>query len=169
MQWIEQKEEFAKLFLEARTCVYVDSGRYPTTLRRLIFDDAEIRTTKFADLLQHLMDLSGDLTAHYIVLDPDPVHYFHRHFSKYPVITIARGDSASDYLALLNADPGGSPADAVGINWWACVIVPPSSKWFVHALRDSDSNSGHLWIPPEWVTKVAEVYPYARSESFCIG
>jgi hypothetical protein len=169
VRWVEQKEEFDKVFLEAKTCVYVDSGRYPTTLRRLIFDDAEICTTKFANLLQHLMGLSGDSTAYYIVLEPDPVHYFHRHFGKYPVLEITRDHSAKDYLAFLNADPGGSPADAVGTNWWACVIVPLSSKWFVHALRDSGSNGGHLWIPPEWVKKVAEVYPYVRSEPVCIS
>jgi hypothetical protein len=165
MRWIENKVEFDKLFLEARTCVYVDSARYQTTLHRLIFDDAEICTTKFAELLQRLMEWSDDQVARYIVLDPDPVHYFHRHFDKYPALEITRGDSAREYLAFLNADPGNSPADAVGTNWWACVIVPPSSKWFIHALRDSGSNGGHLWVPPEWVEEVAKVYPYARLEA----
>ena len=46
MRWIEEKAAFDKLFLEARTCIYIDSGREQTTLQRLIFDDAEIRTTK---------------------------------------------------------------------------------------------------------------------------
>jgi hypothetical protein len=165
MRWIEDKTEFDKLFLEARTCVYIDSGREQTTLQRLIFDDAEIRTKKLASLLQCLMEWSGDRVANYIVLDPAPVHYFHRHFNKYPALEIAQGDSAGNYLALLNADPGGSPADAVGVNWWAAVIVPPSIKWFVHALRDSGSNGGHLWVPPEWVEEVAKVYPYARLEA----
>ena len=87
------------------------------------------------------------------MLDPDPVHYFHRHFKKYPALEIDRGDSARDYLAFVNADPGGNPADAVGTNWWACVIVPPSSKWFVHALRDSGNSGGHLWIPSQWIEK----------------
>jgi hypothetical protein len=165
MRWIEEKAAFDKLFLEARTCIYIDSGREQTTLQRLIFDDAEIRTTKFATLLQCLMRWSGDQVANYIVLDPAPVHYFHHHFNRYPALEIAQGDTAREYLALLNADPGGSPADAVGINWWACVIVPPSIKWFVHALRDSGNNGGHLWIPPHWIEKVAEVYPYARIEA----
>jgi len=162
MRWIEKKADFERTFLEAKTCVFIDSGRYQTSLQRLIFDDAEICTTKFANLLQLLMEWSDDLAAAYVVLDPDPVHYFYRLFNRYPAIEIAHGDSARDYLQLLNADPGGSPADAVGTNWWTCVIVPTSGKWFVHALRDSGSNGGHLWIPPQWLPKVSEVYPYAR-------
>jgi hypothetical protein len=165
MRWIEGKDDFEKVFLEARTCVYIDSGREQTRLQRLVFDNVEVGTTKFANLLQFLLEWSGDATANYIVLDPAPVHYFHRHFNKYPVLEIARGDSAKDYLAFLSADPGGSPADAVGINWWACVVVPSSIKWFVHALRDSGNSGGHLWIPPQWAEKVAEVYPYARLEA----
>ncbi len=169
MRWIEDKEEFSKLFLEVRTCVYVDSGRYQTRLRKLIFDDAEICTTKFANLLQALMEWSADGVTYYVILDPDPVHYFHRLFSRYPALEIRRGDSGRDYLAFLNADPGGSPADAIGTNWWASVVVPLSRKWFVHALRDSGNNGGHLWIPPEWIERIADVFPYARPDSLgCI-
>jgi hypothetical protein len=164
MRLIESTAEFDKILLEAKTCVYVDSGRYHTALSRLIFDDAEIRTTQFAHLLLQLMEWSGDRVAHYAVLDPDPVHYFHRLFGKYPVLEICRDWTAEEYLRYLNSDPGGSPADAIGINWWACVIVPPSRKWFVHALRDSGNNGGHLWLPSEWLTKIAQIYPYARSE-----
>ena len=32
MRWIEEKAAFDKLFLEARTCIYIDSGREQTTL-----------------------------------------------------------------------------------------------------------------------------------------
>jgi hypothetical protein len=55
MSWIEDQSKFKEVFLEARTCVYTDSGRLPTALRKLTFDDAEICTEKFAEVLQKLM------------------------------------------------------------------------------------------------------------------
>ncbi len=161
MRWVTKESEFRKIFLQAREAVYIDSGRIPTRLRRLTFDDAEICTPKFANLIQRLMEYSGDSIAHYIVLDPDPVHYFYRHFNKYPVLAISLGESAEAYLSTLNEDPGGSLADAVGTNWWACVIVPLSLKWFIHALRSHRDDSGHLWIPSDYVDRVREIYPYA--------
>lgn len=160
MRWIITEAEFKEIFLRARTCVYIDSGREPTTLRRLTFDDAGVCTHKFADLLQRLMECSGDLAAHSVVLDPDPVHYFYRNFNKYPSLEIALGDASAAYLSALNEDPGGSPADAVGTNWWAFVVVPPSLKWFVHARRSDQDDSGHLWIPPDWMDRVHDIYPY---------
>lgn len=158
MRWVEDKDDFRKVFLEARTCVYIDSGREPTTLQRLTFDDAEICTIKLAAFLQKLIEWSCDITAYYVVLNPDPVQYFHRHFHKYPALEIALGDSAETYLSFLNQDPGGSPPDAVGTNWWECVILPLSRKWFIHALRSDRSDAGHLWIPPEWRDRVYEAY-----------
>jgi hypothetical protein len=162
MRWITAESEFQSIFLRARTCVCIDSGRIQTQLHRLVFDDAEVCTNKFAGLVQKLMDLSGDLTTNYIVLDPDPVHYFYSHFKKYPALEILHGDSAKAYLGLLNEDPGRSPADAVGTNWWACVIVPPSLNWFIHALRSNGDNGGHIWIPSIYVERIQEIYPYAR-------
>lgn len=163
MRWITQEPEFQNVFLRAREGVYIDSGRTPTQLRKLTFDDAEVCTSKFANLLQKLMEYSSDSIAHYVILDPDPVHYFHRHFKKYPALEIALGDSAEAYLSFLNEDPGGSPADAVGTNWWACVIVPPSLNWFIHALRSERDDSGHLWIPSGYADRVHEAYPYAHN------
>jgi hypothetical protein len=169
MRWVIQEPEFKSIFLRARDAIYLDSGRTPTALRRLTFDDAEVCTLHFANLLQKLMELSGDSIAHYIVLDPDPAHYFHRRFEKYPALAITLGDSAEAYLSSLNEDPGGSPADAVGTNWWACVIVPPSLKWFVHALRSDRDDSGHLWVPSSYVDRVREVYPYASAANRTCG
>ncbi len=47
-------------------------GRIQIALRRLTFDDAEVCTSKFANVRQKLMEYSGDSIARYIVLDPDP-------------------------------------------------------------------------------------------------
>ncbi|HEY0701197.1 MAG TPA: hypothetical protein VGD60_00375 [Candidatus Acidoferrales bacterium] len=164
MRWIDREAEFKTIFLEARTCVYIDSGRRATQLHRLIFDDAQTCTAVFAEMLQSLMGWASDAGCYYIVLDPDPVHYFHRHFGKYPAIEIARGDSSDAYLKFLNEDPGNSPADAVGTNCWAWVIAPHSLKWFVHALRDEGDGGGHLWVPPEWAERLRTSYPFLRHD-----
>lgn len=162
MRWITTKDEFEHVRLQAATCKYVDSGRYPTSLQRWVFDDAEMFTPEFANLVQQLIGWSGDFQATYVVLDPDPVWYFWQHFQKYPAIQIKAGDSTQAYLSALNEDPGGSPADAIGTNWWECVIVPPSLTWFVHALRDDLDRGGHLWVPREWANKVIGAYPYLK-------
>lgn len=160
MRWITSDTEFKEIFLRARTCAYIDSGRTPTALQRIAFDDAEICTHKFGKLLQALMERSSDQVSHCIVLDPDPVHYFHQKFNKYPVLEMTSRDSSADYLSALNEDPSNSPADALGTNWWAFVIVPPSIRWFVHALRSERDDAGHLWIPSNCVELVREAYPH---------
>ncbi len=162
MRWVEDKNRFEQVFLEARTCVYTDSGRLPTILTKLVFDDAEICTPQFANLLQRLMEWSDDALCSYVVLDPDPVYYFHRQFGKYPIVEIERGIPATAYLSALNEGPSDSPVDAVGTNWSECVILPPSMRWFVHALRSERDDSGHLWVPSDWVDRVAAIYPYAN-------
>ena len=154
MRWILDKADFETVRLRARTGKYIDSGRKATSLQRWIFDDAYSCTHEGANLVQQLMALSGDPNAAYVVLDPDPIQYFHRHFKKYPALEIANGDTADDYIHALNEDPGGSPADAVGTNCWEWVIVPPSIKWFIHALRDSDDGGGHLWMPRDWAEQI---------------
>jgi hypothetical protein len=155
MRWLRDKKEFEKVLLEAYTCVYVDSGRRSTNLRRWIFDDAQTTTPEFGNLVQELLNASRDAHASYIVLRPDPVHYFWQHFHKYPAFEIQFGDTTEDYLQALHQDPGESPADAIGTNCWEWVIVPPSAHWFVHVLRDAGDSGGHLWIPEEWTEKVA--------------
>lgn len=160
MRWITDETEFTEIFLRARTCVYIDSGREPTALTKLTFDDAQICTYEFSDLLQRLMEHSNDTQIYYIILDPDPQYYFYQRFKKYPAFEIVRGDSRNDYIAMLNEDPGDSPIDAVGTNWWACVTAPPSLQWFAHALRSDQDDGGHLWVPPEWVTELRGIHPY---------
>jgi hypothetical protein len=159
MRWILEKDEFDQVRLQAHTCKYIDSGCFPTTLHRLVFDDAEMLVPEFCDLVTHLITQSGDKRATFVVLDPDPIHYFWRHFHKYPAIEIKVGDSAKDYLRALNEDPGGSPADALGTNWWECVIVTPSCSWFVHALRDDGDRGGHLWVPEPWTAEIQKFLP----------
>ncbi len=55
MKWIEDKANFNVAYRRAFECAATDSGRLPTSLRRLTFDDIELRSDEFAGLLQHLL------------------------------------------------------------------------------------------------------------------
>jgi hypothetical protein len=102
MEWLQDDEQFEKLFLECMTCVFIDNGQKPTSLVKLSFDDAGIGTRAFSSLVQKLMEWSGDQSCFYLVLRPDPVHYFHRLFGKYPAVEIKSGIAPEEYLAILN-------------------------------------------------------------------
>lgn len=158
MRWIVASKEFETIFLDAQDCVFVDSCRTPTNLVCLNFGDLEILTRFFLSLLHKIMDRAGDTNAFYTVLRPDPVESFHRHFHKYPAFEITRHDSEETYLAALNEDPGGSPGDALGTTWWTCVIQPPSKRWFVHVMRADTDDTGHLWVPKEWVQPLTQYH-----------
>lgn len=160
-EWISDDEQFKELFLQCMTCVFIDNGREPTSLIPLSFDDAGIVTRAFAALLQGLLKWSGDTRCFYVVLRPDPVHYFHRLFGKYPALEIRSWTSPEEYLARLSQGPEQSPADALGTNYSERVIMAPSLGWFVHSYQSSEQTDGHLWVPSEWVDRVAEIYPDA--------
>ncbi|ADV83860.1 hypothetical protein [Terriglobus saanensis] len=160
MNWILDKDRFDHLYLEAKSCVDTDSGRLPTAFKRLTFDDAQICTIEFANMLQELLKWSGDPYFSYVVLKPDPIYYFHRLFNAFPAIEVGRGATARDYIKWLNDGPEESPADALGTNCTECVIVPPSKRWFVHAVRSALSDGGHLWMPSDWVDRAVSMYPY---------
>jgi len=162
MRWITDEIAAKQLLLEAGTCRYIDSRRYATPLSLVSFDDTATCRRYFADLIQLLLGLSEDSKAHYMVLDPDPVKYFHYHFGKYPIVTLEKGDTPETYLQLLNEDPGDSRADAVGTNCYEWVILPQSHRWFVHCLRDADNSGGHLWMPSGWIEKSAQLYPWLQ-------
>lgn len=160
MRWIDTEAEFKRARLDANTVKYTDSRRIRTDLQLWTFQDVDLISLDFGRLLQNLLELSHDPYAAYVVLVPDPIWYFYHHFRKYPAVHIEAGDSAERYLSVLNEDPGGSPADAIGINWWELAVVPPSRAWFVHALRHDEPNGAHLWIPDNWVSNVLVRFPY---------
>jgi hypothetical protein len=118
----------------------------------------------FFDLLVLLMKRSSDRAVSYVVLQPDPVSYFHKFFGKYSALEILDGDSAEEYLAMLNEDPGDSPADAVGINFGVAVIVPASGLWFAQVSHSADDDGGQLWVPLAWVPELISAHPYLHAK-----
>ncbi len=160
----EDEANFKALYQRALDCAATDSGRLPTSLRRLTFNDVDLRSAAFAGLLQNLLVWSGDDACSFVVLRPDPVYYYHRFFKRYPVVEVERGMSNDEFIEMLNEGPPESKADAPGIIYSEYVIVPPSMGWFVHALRSTGDDGGHLWVPSEWPERVAVVYPYVSGD-----
>jgi len=159
MRRVEDESEFDKIRLEAYTCVHIDSHRIKTSLQPLVFDDAVLCSEFLFPALQSLMGWSGDPRAYFVVLHPDPVDNFHRLYGKYPMLEIARGDSFKAYLRQMNEDLGdgrGFTLCDLSLTW---VVVPPSNKWFIHAIRSDQDDSGHLWVPPGWLDKLSATHP----------
>jgi hypothetical protein len=164
MNWFEDEDSFRHAYQRALDCAATDSGRLPTSLQKLTFNDVDILSEVFADLIQKLLEWSGDNECVFVVLRPDPVYYFYHFFGKYPAVDIKRKMDSSDYLAVLNEWPPESRADALGMIYAEYVFAPPSLRWFVHALRSARDDGGHLWIPSEWVSRIKELYPYAQED-----
>jgi hypothetical protein len=110
MRWITEEEEFKKLILDTRTCVYMDSGRTETKLQRLQFDDAFFRTPRFGLLLKTLMEWSGLEKIYFTVLDPDPYDYFYQRYGMYPSFELEKGDFPEKFIEALNKPYSNSPA-----------------------------------------------------------
>lgn len=159
MRRVESEAEFDKVLLDARTCEHIDSRRQPTSLKLLVFDDMALCSDHFLLALRDLMEWSGDVSTYFVVLRPDPLDNFRRLYGKYPVLEIARGDSTEAYLNALNEDVGDGQGFSLGNLSMTWVVVPPSSKWFIHAMRSGADDSGHLWVPLEWVNKLQAGYP----------
>jgi hypothetical protein len=163
MRWITRESDFREVLSKARDCIGLDHEKIAPDRVRLLFDSSELSTTAFVVLLEQLTIWSEDPVAYYLVIDPDPIKYFRKHFNKYPLVEVSPNDSPRDLLLALKEDPGESPADAIGINWSEFVILPPSTAWFVRGLRDDVTDEGgHLWVPKEWAKRVTAAYQWAR-------
>lgn len=159
MRRVTDKGEFEKILLEARTCEYVDSRREPRPLQLVVFDDGMLCADYLFASIADLMDSSADPVAYFIALRPDPIDNFYRLYKKYPVLEIARNDSAEAYVKGLNEDLGDGRGFSLGNLSLTWVIVPPSKKWFIHAIRSDAGDSGHLWVPEEWVDRLLAAHP----------
>jgi len=155
MRWVTEEFEFKEVYLEAMTCVFIDSGREDTSLRRLTFDDANVCTGLFFDLLKTLMDWSEESSVYFTVMRPDPEDYYHNLLGIYPTIEIEKKDIAEQYIEALNKEP---PKNGNNLYMYQeCVITPKSRRWFVHAFRSSDDRGGHLWMPVDWSEKLLKL------------
>lgn len=98
------------------------------------FDSAIVTTHHFYKFVRDLFRFTNGTADSFafVGLRPDPVGYFFHHFSKFPAIIFQPTDSETDYCTMLQADPGGSPADALAFNTWAYVVLPSSGDWIAY-------------------------------------
>src|SRR6266702_1254365 len=98
------------------------------------FDSSIVTTRHFYQFVRALLNFTNADTDNFafVGLRPDPVGYFFNHFARFPAIIFQPTDNEADYCAMLQADPGGSPADALAFNTWAYVILPRSGQWIAY-------------------------------------
>jgi hypothetical protein len=65
------------------------------------------------------------------VLAPDPVDYYSSHFGKLPYLRFELSESPDSFVAALNQDPGGSPADAIADRADIVVCHDESWRWLI--------------------------------------
>jgi hypothetical protein len=158
MNWVTDVERANKLLLQAGTCRFVDNRRIATSMQCMSFCDIATFTKEFGVLVHRLMQLSEDSVCNYVILNPDPKHFFLPHFSRYPVTELHYGDTLDQYAASFNESFGTNPADTLNTLCYEWVIIPQSHRWFVHCLRSSEQSSGHLWLPEKWVEEAHNTY-----------
>lgn len=102
---------------------------------------------RFFGPLSELSRQTGEDCFWLASLLPDPETYFFRHFRKYPFIRISGDESQGDYVAAINEDPGGSPADAIGHRSDVVVIYPRSLRWVMYGDREWDLSITGILVP----------------------
>lgn len=85
---------------------------------------------------QRLTKRAGDASFTLAVLRPDPDHYYHAHFGKFPVLLFSNSDPAQRYIDELHRDPGDSPADAIAYHAEVVLVYPASTRWAMYGDRD---------------------------------
>lgn len=159
MRWLQNEDEFHEIFLEARTCVFIDSGRYRTILNRLTFDEGHLLTDGFCNLLRYLMKSTNEPFSYFTVLEPEPLHYYHKQFGIYPSIEFGLGDSSDSFIKALNQPHGNSTGNDLASSYFEFTVAPRSLSWFFHAFRSNDDLGGHLWIPAKLRSEVTRIHP----------
>jgi hypothetical protein len=130
--FVENPTEFHELWSRATAGVRLLEHTHRDEV--VYFDSAIVTTHHFYRFVRALLNLTHANTDSFafVGLRPDPVGYFFNHFSKFPAIIFQPTDKEADYCAMLQADPGGSPADALAFNTWAYVILPRSRQWITY-------------------------------------
>jgi hypothetical protein len=80
---------------------------------------------------------SGGSLLNAVILDPDPITYFHREFGVFGGIQLSTANSSSDYYNTLISAPQSSPADAFIYNSRVVTLFPDSERWLLWGERAS--------------------------------
>jgi hypothetical protein len=68
-------------------------------------------------------------------------------------------------MDVLNEDPGGSPADAIGTNFAVAAIWSRSEVWHFRLEHSASNDGGRLWVPHANVDLLLHSHPYLRINS----
>lgn len=147
IDFIHDRDSFVQLWQRANSCVQSSASARPSEL--LHFDSSNIAALKFLGLIRKILAFNGAGEFALIVLDPDPFNYFQFHFEKYPGFIVKAEHSDDQFFRMLFADPGGSPADAIGHNSERYMILPLPGDWFVYGDRAKGGGTGLLSGPPD--------------------
>lgn len=82
-----------------------------------------------------------------VVTEPDPFKYFWKNFNWIPVIIIDQQLDFKDYVRFLNADPGGSPADAIIHNSGRVIVADNNLKMIFMFMRRQEVGIGYFTDP----------------------
>jgi len=95
-----------------------------------VFAEFEVAMSgEFWPVIQAMTRAHGDKSVHVLVLDPDPEHYYLRHYGKYEAATIGIDASEDEYWGLISDEPDGDPTGAIVFSANVVAIVGDSRKW----------------------------------------
>ncbi|MFM0553244.1 hypothetical protein P0D69_20035 [Paraburkholderia sediminicola] len=128
----------------------------------LYFDSSDICTFRYHEFVRSLLSERREVEFAALVLRPAPETYFYHHFAKYPAFIFRPEHSDQDFVASLNADPGGSLADAFDANSEEYVVFPLSGEWAIYADRKQELAA--MAGPRDVLEFARRRYPFAVFE-----
>ncbi|WGS52034.1 hypothetical protein LFL96_27910 [Paraburkholderia sp. D15] len=159
IDFIHERSEFAPLWTRAKKSL--DLLRTMPLEDLLFFDSIDLQTQKFFELIRHLLAFKGSSDFATLVMKPDPFNYFHFHFGKYPGFIQRANHTDEEFFEFLLKDPGGSLADALGVNSEHYVVMPLPGDWI--AFGDRSWGTGVLYGPPDIMECARSFYPFFHS------
>jgi hypothetical protein len=124
----------------------------------LYFDPFDIATPRFFEFIRTLLTLKGTTDFATVILKPNPFKYFHHHFGKYPGFIHGRVNTYVEFFDFMMQDPGGSLADALGVNHEHYVLLPIHGDWI--AFGDRSWEVGVFYGPPDIMECARNFYPF---------
>jgi len=100
----------------------------------LSFDN--IFSEDFIESLLSFVMNSDDTVINAVVIEPDCVDYYLKHFGIYGAFELGVESSAEEYLEIINVDPGNSPADAFIHRADRIVFFPRKGGWVLYGDRE---------------------------------
>ncbi|MGB8417921.1 hypothetical protein [Paraburkholderia sp.] len=159
LDYIYDLAEFAPLWERANAGVRLLANVPREDL--LYFDPIDIATPKFFELMQTLLAAKGTTDLATLILKPDPFEYFHHHFGKYPGFIHGRDNTYVEFFDFMMQDPGGSLADALGVNHEHYVLLPVDGDWI--AFGDRSWEVGVFYGPHDIMECARNFYPFFKS------